>query len=183
MKNFQREKAAKILVAGHFGAGKTTFVKTISENKTVETERETTLDEEKSKKRTTTVAMDYGEYTKNGKKYHIFGIPGQERFEFMWPILAKNTKGFIVLLDSTDTSRWYEVFKQLNVLRKISKEAAIIFVANKRDLPDALPLEEIREKLKLPKNIKLVECVATDRKKVEKVLETLIEEMENKSVV
>ena len=33
--------------------------------------------------------MDYGEYEKDGKKYHIFGIPGQERFEFMWPILAK----------------------------------------------------------------------------------------------
>jgi signal recognition particle receptor subunit beta len=64
------------------------------------------------------VAMDYGEFIKNGKKFHIFGIPGQERFDFMWPILAKNAQAFIILLDSTDTSRWYEVFRQINIFTK-----------------------------------------------------------------
>ena len=57
-----KEKTTKLLIAGHFGAGKTTFVKTASQIKTVETERKTTLEEEKSKKQSTTVAMDYGEY-------------------------------------------------------------------------------------------------------------------------
>jgi len=168
----------KILVAGHFGAGKTTFVRTISETPTIATERKTTAGEEKLRKPTTTVAMDYGEYTVNGKKYHIFGIPGQERFEFMWPILAKNAKGFIILLDSTDTSRWFEAFKQINLFRKISVNAPFVFAANKRDLPNALPLEEIQKRLKLPEHIPLVECVATDLSMVKKVLNTLIEEME-----
>ena len=45
---------------------------------------------------------------------------------------------------------WYEVFKQINVFRKIAPDAPFIFVANKRDLPKALPLEEIKKKLKLP---------------------------------
>ena len=171
----------KILVAGHFGAGKTTFVKTLSQIKTLETEKTTHDEEEKKKKSKTTVAMDYGEYvTENGKRIHIFGIPGQERFSFMWPILAKNSLAFIILLDSTDTSRWYEAFKQINIFRKISPNAPIIFVANKRDLPKALPMEEIRKKLKLPPNIKLLECVATDRESVLSVLEEVLKEINQK---
>jgi signal recognition particle receptor subunit beta len=54
-------------------------------------------------------------------------------------------------------------------------------VANKRDLPNALTLDEIRKKLKLPEKFKLVECVATNPKSVQRVLETLIEELEKKS--
>ena len=178
-------KPIKILVAGHFGAGKTTFVKTLSQIKTVATERKTTLAEEKSRKAQTTVAMDYGEYiTETGQKIHIFGIPGQERFSFMWPILAKNAVVFIILLDSTDTSRWYEAFKQINIFRKINSNGIFIFVANKRDLPNALPLEEIKNRLKLPSNMKLLECIATDKKSVLTVLkETLkaLEEQKNQT--
>jgi len=169
--------AIKILVAGHFGAGKTTFVKTLSQSNTVSTEKKTTSSEEKNKKATTTVAMDYGEYKKGGKKYHIFGIPGQERFEFMWPILAKNSKAFIILLDSTDTSRWYEAFKQINLFRKICGKAPLIFVANKRDLEGALSLEEIRNRLKLPQHIPLLECIATDFESVKDVMEFVIDKL------
>ena len=174
-----KNRNLKILVAGHFGAGKTTFVKTLSQIPTVETEKKTTQNEEKKKKSSTTVAMDYGEYvTEDGKKIHIFGIPGQERFSFMWSILAKNTIGFIVLLDSTDTSRWYEAFKQVHLFRKVAPKAPFIFVANKRDLPEALPMEDIKRRLKLPSNIKLVECVATDLNSVRSVVAALLKELE-----
>jgi signal recognition particle receptor subunit beta len=50
-----------------------------------------------------------------------------------------------------------------------------VFVANKRDIPRAMPLKEIKRKLKLPPNVPLIECVATDPKSVAKVLDTLIE--------
>jgi len=172
------EKTLKILVAGHFGAGKTTFVRTISQIETVSTEKETTLADEKAKKDTTTVAMDFGEYTnKYGHKLRIFGIPGQERFSFMWPILAKDTKGFIFLMDSTDTSRWFEIPKQIKVLMKISPSAPLLFVANKVDLPGAMSAEEIRKKLNIPKHIKVVEGIATNREMVEKILNEITEEI------
>ena len=172
------EKTFKILVAGHFGAGKTTFVRTISQIETVNTEKKTTLAEEKAKKETTTVAMDFGEYTnKYGHKLRIFGIPGQERFSFMWPILAKDTKGFVFLIDSTDTSRWFEIPKQLKILIKVSPSAPILFVANKVDLPDAMSAEEVRQKLKIPPHIKVVEGIATDKNMVEKILDELTEEI------
>ncbi|HIC08956.1 MAG TPA: GTP-binding protein [Aquificales bacterium] len=172
-----KEKTTKLLIAGHFGAGKTTFVKTASQIKTVETERKTTLEEEKSKKQSTTVAMDYGEYqTEDGKKVNIFGVPGQKRFSFMWSILAKNTETVILLLDSTDTSRWYETFEQINVFRKEIPNAKFVFVANKRDLPNALSMEEIKKKLKLPAHMKLLECVATDKDSVISVIKEALDE-------
>jgi len=174
-----RIPAIKILVAGHFGAGKTTFVKTASQIRVVETEKKTTLEEERRKKASTTVAMDYGEYiSKNGKLVHIFGIPGQERFSFMWPILARNSRLFLILLDSTDTSRWYEAFKQISIFRNQIRDAIFLFVANKRDLPNALPMEEIRKRLKLPPHIKLLESVATDKNSVIGVIEEALAELE-----
>jgi len=178
-----KNKAYKILIAGHFGAGKTTFIKTISQIKTLETEKKTTLEEEKAKKSTTTVAMDYGEWEYNGKKIHIFGIPGQERFSFMWPILAKNTVGFVYLLDSTDDSRWYEVFKQIAMFRKIAPNAPFIFAANKQDMPDAMTLEEIRKKLKLPEKFEIVPLSALDKEQVTKVIEKLLEKVEEKQLM
>ena len=178
-----KERTTKLLVAGHFGAGKTTFVKTASLIKTVETERKATLEEEKSKKRTTTVAMDYGEYqTEDGRKVNIFGVPGQKRFSFMWSILAKNTETVILLLDSTDTSRWFETFEQINVFRKEIPNAKFVFVANKRDLPNALPMEEIKKKLKLPSHMKLLECVATDKESVVSVIKEALNEVNCKTV-
>jgi small GTP-binding protein len=181
MKSSEKPKSYKILVAGHFGAGKTTFVRTLSQIPILETEKKTTLEEEKSKKSSTTVAMDFGEYiTEEGMKIHVFGIPGQERFSFMWPILARNTVGFIYMLDSTDSSRWQEVFQQINLFRKISPDAPFIFVANKQDLPNAMSVEEIRKKLKLPENIKIVPCVATDKEKVLSCLEELLKLVKEK---
>ena len=175
------ERPIKILVAGHFGAGKTTFVRTASQIKIVETEKKTYAEDERRKKRTTTVAMDYGEYfTEDGKKVHIFGIPGQKRFAFMWSLLAKNTKAFIILLDSTDTSRWYEAFEQINLFRKEIPNAIFVFVANKRDLPEALPMEEIRRRLKLPPQIKLFGGVATDRDSVISIIEETLKEIQKR---
>ncbi len=171
------------MVAGHFGAGKTTFIKTLSQIETLNTEKKTTLAEEKAKKSTTTVAMDYGEIEVDGKKIHIFGIPGQERFSFMWPILARNTVGFIYLLDSTDDSRWYEVFKQIAMFRKISPDAPFIFAANKQDLPEAMDIEEIRQKLKLPEKFEIVPVVAFDREQVMNVLNKLLEKIEEKKLL
>ncbi|MDQ7055912.1 MAG: ATP/GTP-binding protein [Persephonella sp.] len=76
----------KILVTGHFSAGKTEFIKNITGD-TLLTEVSLSSQEEKSVKEKTTVAMDYGKLEIKGKKVHLFGTPGQERFDFMLDIL------------------------------------------------------------------------------------------------
>ena len=83
----------KIVVFGAFGAGKTTFIRTIDpESKHVEAD---------CAGGTTTVALDFGRVDVNGCNVHIFGTPGQERFEFAREILGKGMDGAILMVDAT----------------------------------------------------------------------------------
>ncbi len=91
----------KIIFAGPVGAGKTTAIASISDEPPVRTD-EAASDMTKKKKKQTTVAFDYGVMNLDGnEKIHLYGTPGQERFDFMWDILKKNALGLVLLLDST----------------------------------------------------------------------------------
>ena len=87
------EKKCKIVVFGAFGAGKTTLVKTL--------DPESTHVEADCAGGTTTVALDFGRVLMDGNPIHIFGTPGQERFEFAREIIGKGMDGAILLIDAT----------------------------------------------------------------------------------
>ena len=87
------EKKLKIVVFGAFGAGKTTLIRTLDpESKHIEAN---------CAGGTTTVALDFGRIEKDGCHIHIFGTPGQERFEFAREIIANGMDGAILLIDAT----------------------------------------------------------------------------------
>lgn len=89
----------KIVITGDVGSGKTTAIASISEIAVISTDVAAS-DEVSAMKASTTVAMDYGELTlEDGSKLRIYGTPGQERFSFMWDILAKGALGFIVMVN------------------------------------------------------------------------------------
>jgi len=88
----------KIAVTGNVGAGKTTFIRTISETKVVDTERRAT-DETASLKENTTVAFDFGRITLNPEQVmYMYGTPGQSRFDFMWDIVINQVEAYVLLV-------------------------------------------------------------------------------------
>jgi uncharacterized protein len=90
----------KIIFSGPVGAGKTTAISSISDIGTVTTD-ELASDMTRSQKLGTTVALDYGMLKLDeGERIHLYGTPGQERFNFMWDILTQGGIGLILLLNN-----------------------------------------------------------------------------------
>ncbi|MCA1993087.1 MAG: ATP/GTP-binding protein [Coleofasciculus sp. S288] len=90
----------RLVVTGTVGAGKSTFIRTVSEIDVVDTDRKAT-DEIAEIKRKTTVAMDFGRLQfAPGMALHLYGTPGQARFDFMWDILIRRAHAYILLVDA-----------------------------------------------------------------------------------
>jgi len=83
-------QTVKMVVTGPFSAGKTEFIRSVSEIDVVSTERKISSAEEKSVKSATTVAMDFGRITVDEDLVlYLFGTPGQKRFDFMWKFFQR----------------------------------------------------------------------------------------------
>lgn len=166
-------KTVKMVVTGPFNAGKTAFIRTISEIDVVSTERKVSSQAEKVKE-TTTVAMDFGRITiDDGLVLNIFGTPGQKRFNFMWEILAEGMVGFIVMVDSTKPETFKEARLMLEAFQTFAP-APFIVVANKQDCEEAWSLEDIGNVLKLGSDVKFLPCIATSFESVRAVVLELL---------
>lgn len=90
----------KVVFSGPAGSGKSTAVQTLSDIKVVQTEA-IASDAVRLLKPSTTVAMDYGLMKlPNGGKVHLYGTPGQKRFDFMWDILSRDAQGLVLLISA-----------------------------------------------------------------------------------
>ena len=163
----------KLVVAGTVNAGKTTFIRTISEIDPITTDEWATEQAVLDRKELTTVAMDYGRRTIDSDTIlHIYGTPGQFRFNFMWDILTEGVFGVIILVDSTD-------------FESITDSIAIIkYFTNRRDIPyllcvtktdreDSLGFEAVRDYLNFPR-LTAMPLVTIDQRDVTNALVTLI---------
>ena len=166
-------KSRKILVTGTFNSGKTQFVREASDIEIVTTERCITESIGARVKEETTVAMDYGQVKVGDWLLHLFGTPGQARFEFMWDILARDIDAFILLVDSEDRGSLMEAVRIMRILRKRSKVPYLV-AANKQDGNRALSPTEIARLLKLGESVPVVSCIARDSQSVRRVLECTI---------
>jgi len=166
-------QTVKMVVTGPFSAGKTEFIQSISEIDVVATEKKITRASERVKDQTT-VAMDFGRITVDDDLVlYLFGTPGQRRFDFMWEILSEGMLGFIVLLDSVRPETFREARNILDTFRSYAPVPYVV-AANKQDLPDAWQPEDLRIALRIPAEIKVLPCVATDRGSVKRVLLELL---------
>jgi uncharacterized protein len=176
-------QTVKMVVTGPFCAGKTEFIRSVSEIEVVSTERKVSSDNEKEEKETTTVAMDFGRITVDEDLVlYLFGTPGQRRFAFMWEILSEGMLGFIVMVDSTRPETFREARSILETFHAYAPTPYVV-VANKQDMKEAWDVEDMRHVLRLDAKTKLLTCVATDRDSVKAILlellYSILSEMEN----
>ena len=166
-------QTVKVVVTGPFAAGKTQFIRAVSEIDVVSTERRIT-DETSRTKRETTVALDFGRISVDKDlMLYLFGTPGQRRFDFMWEILAEGMLGFVVLADSTRPETFKETREIIDVFTTYSGSPYVV-AATKQDMPDAWSADDIRIVLELDESVKVLPCVGLDRESVKGVLLELL---------
>jgi uncharacterized protein len=166
-------QTVKMVVTGPFNAGKTEFIRSVSEIDVVSTERKISSQAEKVKE-STTVAMDFGRITvDNDLVLYLFGTPGQRRFDFMWEILSEGMLGFIVMVDSTRPETFREARSILETFRAYAPTPYVV-AANKQDREDAWELDDMRIALRLDSKVKLISCVAREKESVKTILLELL---------
>ncbi len=132
----------KIIFTGPVGAGKTTAIHSISDVPPVKTDAAAS-DMTKSRKSATTVAMDYGVMNLSGdEKIHLYGTPGQERFDFMWDILTVGGIGLVLLLDNTRADPFKDMKFFLNSFSKFISDTTVAIGVTQMDLSSKPTIEE-----------------------------------------
>ncbi len=164
-------RAFKIVVTGPFNSGKTTFIGAISEIDVVATERKTVSS---GKTYDTTVAMDFGRITlRDGDVLHLYGTPGQERFDFMWEVLSEGMLGYVVLVNGTDPSSVGEAGRIMRAFETMSDRPFVIGLT-RADKKGCLDPAEVAGKLGRG-GVDVVTCDARKVRDVKKVLLALLE--------
>lgn len=129
----------KIIFIGPVGAGKTSAIQAVSEIECVNTEAKISEDKVSEHKETTTVAIDYGRLTTDAnEKAHLYGAPGQSRFDFMWDMLSEeiayDASGVVLMLDNARECPQEDLSYYLNAFAQLIEGKSLVVGVTREDM-------------------------------------------------
>ncbi|HEY9148683.1 MAG TPA: ATP/GTP-binding protein [Gammaproteobacteria bacterium] len=165
----------KILFTGPVGAGKTTAIASISDIPVVQTEAAAS-DDVALRKASTTVAMDYGTLELDGAvKIHLYGTPGQERFSFMWDILAMGSLGLVLMVDNAREDPLEDMTLYLKAFERFIKNNAVVIGVTRMDVKPRPGLYTFQNRLKeMGIKAPVFEVDARERQDVKQLMQGLL---------
>jgi len=132
----------RVVVTGSVGAGKSTLIRTISEIEVVDTDRDAT-DETGLMKQKTTVAFDFGKVQFGSEMaLHLYGTPGQERFDFIWDMLIRKAHAYILLVSAHRPSEFHYARQVMSYMNQRAQIPMIIALTH-TDHPEAWSEENV----------------------------------------
>ena len=143
MKNY------KLIFTGPTGAGKTTAISVISDTPVITTEAKTSIrDTNQPGKESITVGLDYGSIKlSKEEKIHLYGTPGQERFDFMWKIIKEGGLGLILLIDNSRTDPLEELRFFLKAFADLINETKVVVGITRVDISSTLKVVDYQKVL------------------------------------
>ena len=165
----------KIIFTGPVGAGKTTAIASISDIEPIRTD-EHASDMTQKRKSNTTVAMDYGMIRLGPKeKVHLYGTPGQERFDFMWDILTKGGIGLVLLLDNTRPTPFEDMRFYIKAFKEFIESTRLVIGVTQMDARATPTIDEyVRQLAELDVSAPVFEVDARQRADVSTLIEALL---------
>ncbi|MGV6809318.1 MAG: GTP-binding protein [bacterium] len=168
----------KVIITGPVGSGKSTAVSSITGEDSLLTDAAVSESDQvtRQRKQTTTVAMDYGIVPmRDGDVIHLYGTPGQERFDFMWDVLAQGTQGMVLLLDNHRNNPFRDLKYYTNAFHKLIESTSFIIGVTRTDVTNDPPISVYRHWLKeLKIKGRVVPIDAREKDDVRLLLEHLI---------
>jgi len=175
----------RLVVTGPVGAGKSTFIRSVSEIEVVDTDRQAT-DETADLKPKTTVAFDFGRLQFGpDMALHLYGTPGQSRFDFMWDILIRQAHAYMLLV-AAHRPLEFRYARRIASFMNQRRQVPMIIGLTHTDLPTAWQTENIAIALGYvdPQNRPpFVAVNATEQASVAQAIITLIQHSMQASLV
>lgn len=138
-------ESAKLVFAGPVGAGKTTAIRVLSDAAPVSTEMPMT-EGAMGEKTTTTVALDFSPVLlDDGTPLHLYGLPGQEHFAHMRPLVMAGAVGVVVVLPGDSVRVADECEHWIRAIRDIDADAGLVIGITRTDLVRGFRMDTVRE--------------------------------------